>query len=54
MSTRFPALSSPVPEGTRFSTTPHRFFIVKPWIVDAVFVGMVLVSVVGLAYALLR
>jgi hypothetical protein len=53
MSTRFPALSSPVHEGSRFSATRHKF-IVKPWIVDAVFVGMVLVSAVGLAYALLR
>jgi hypothetical protein len=53
MSTRFPAQSSPVHEGIRFSATRHRF-VVKPWIMDAAFFGMVLVSVVGLAYALLR
>jgi hypothetical protein len=53
MSSRFPARLSPVHEGFRFSATRHRF-TVKPWIVDAVFVGMVLVSVAGLAYALLR
>lgn len=53
MSTRFPARLSPVQEGIRFSAIGHKF-IVKPRIVDAVFVGMVLVSVVGLAYALLR
>ncbi len=53
MSTRFPARLSPVHEGIRFSATGHKL-IFKPWIVDAVFVGMVLVSAVGLIYALLR
>jgi hypothetical protein len=53
MSTRFPAQSSPVHEGIRFSTTGHKL-IFKPWIVDVVFVGMVVVSAVGLVYALLR
>jgi len=52
MSTRFPARISPS-GGIRLSATGRKFFF-KSWIVDAVFVGMVVASIVGIVYRWLR
>ena len=58
MSTRFPSLidvphiDAPVKKETHFAKTDWKF--VKSRLVDAVFVGMILVSILGLADAWLR
>jgi len=58
MSTRFsspidaPHIDAPVKEETPFAKTDWK--LVKSRLVDAVFVGMILVSILGLAHAWLR
>jgi hypothetical protein len=58
MSTRIPSLIDaphvdlPVKKETHFATTDWRFL--KSRLVDAIFVGMILVSILGLAYTWLR
>jgi hypothetical protein len=58
MSIRFPSLvdaphiDAPVKKETHFAKTDWK--LVKSRLADAVFVGMILVSILGLAYAWLR
>jgi hypothetical protein len=58
MSTRFPSLidaphtDAPVKKEMRFATPDRK--LLKSRLVDAIFIGMILLSVVGLTYAWLR